>query len=371
MKIAESNIQLASSHTAVEYSERRESLTVWRQGRESVRAEQKNSQDDGLQKQAEQLAKEAAKEAAKVSLSAEAQQKAAGVAETAASADASALGEDGDLLTDLNMRILKALFEKLTGRKFTAFKFDAAQQSAAAAQSAATVDAAQATPTNAGWGLRYERRETYHESENTQFAAQGVVKTADGMEIEIGVELNMSRSFSSTLDESLLMGDARLKDPLVINFDGSAAQLTRDTFSFDVDADGSADQMNFVGPGSGFFALDANSDGAINDGNELFGAQSGDGFADLAAYDGDGNGWIDENDDIYSQLRIWTKTADGEDQLLALGAKGVGAIYLGRVETPFSIKDSSNELQGQVRATGIFLFEQGGVGTMQQLDLVA
>jgi len=366
MKIAESNIQLASSHTAVEYSERRESLTVWRQGRESVRAEQKNSQDDALQKKAEQLAKEAAK----VSLSAEAQQKASGVAESTESADVAALGDDGELLADLNMRILKALFEKLTGRKFTSFKLAAAQQ-AVAEQSAATVDAAQTTPTNAGWGLRYERRETYHESENTQFAAQGVVQTADGRTIEIGVELNMSRSFASTLDQSLLMGDARLKDPLVINFDGSAAQLTQDTFRFDVDADGSADQINFVGPGSGFLALDANSDGVINDGSELFGAQSGDGFADLAAYDGDGNGWIDENDDIYSQLRIWTKTADGENQLLALGAKGVGAIYLGRVETPFSIKDSSNELQGQVRATGIFLFEQGGVGTVQQLDLVA
>ena len=369
MKIAESNIQLASSHTAVEYSERRESLVVWRQGRESVRAEQKNSQDDALQKQAEKLAKEAAK----VSLSAEAQQKAASVVESAESAEVAALGEDGDLLTDLNMRILKALFEKLTGRKFKTYNLAASQQSAVAAPSTTSADAAQAqaTPTNAGWGLRYERHEVYHESESTQFAAQGVVRTADGQEIQIGVELNMSRSFTSTLDESLLMGDARLKDPLVINFDGAAAQLTQDTFSFDIDADGSEDQIAFVGPGSGFIALDANNDGVVNDGSELFGAQSGDGFADLAAYDGDGNGWIDENDDIYSQLRIWTKTAAGEDQLLALGAKGVGAIYLGRVETPFSVKDGNNELQGQVRATGLFLFEQGGVGTMQQLDLVA
>jgi len=369
MKIAESNIQLASSHTAVEYSERRESLVVWRQGRESVRAEKKNSQDDALQKQAEKLAKEAAK----VSLSTEAQQKAASVVEFAESAEVAALGEDGDLLTDLNMRILKALFEKLTGRKFKTYNLAASQQSAVAAPSTTSADAAQAqaTPTNAGWGLRYERHEVYHESESTQFAAQGVVRTADGQEIQIGVELNMSRSFTSTLDESLLMGDARLKDPLVINFDGAAAQLTQDTFSFDIDADGSEDQIAFVGPGSGFIALDANNDGVVNDGSELFGAQSGDGFADLAAYDGDGNGWIDENDDIYSQLRIWTKTASGEDQLLALGAKGVGAIYLGRVETLFSVKDGNNELQGQVRATGLFLFEQGGVGTMQQLDLVA
>ena len=45
--------------------------------------------------------------------------------------------------------------------------------------------------------MRYERHETYHEAETTQFSAQGVVVTADGQEIEIGVELSMSRSFTS------------------------------------------------------------------------------------------------------------------------------------------------------------------------------
>lgn len=163
----------------------------------------------------------------------------------------------------------------------------------------------------------------------------------------------------------------QLKDPLAINFDGTAAQLTQETFSFDIDADGNDDQIAFVGPRSGLLALDTNSDGTINDGSELFGALSGDGFADLAAYDGDQNGWIDENDAIFSRLRIWMKTAAGENQLFALAEKGVGAIYLGRVETPFSVKDADNTLQGQVRATGLFLFEDGGVGTMQQFDLVA
>jgi len=182
--------------------------------------------------------------------------------------------------------------------------------------------------------------------------------------------LNLSRSFTSTLDESFRAGEA-LKDPLVVNFDGPAAQLTRDTFRFDIDADGSEDQISFVAPGSGFLALDADNDGRINSGSELFGALSGDGFADLAAYDQDANGWIDENDEVYSRLRIWAKTSSGEDQLLALGEKGIGALYLGRVESPFAIKGSDNELLGQVRSTGIFLREDGGAGTVQQLDLVA
>lgn len=362
MKIAESAIQLVSTNTAIQYQERQESLTVWKNGKEANRAERKNGKEHSLKHQAERLAKEAAK----VSLSQAAQQR---VAEVPESSETAVPGEEEKLMSDLNMRILKALFERLTGRKFRMADAAATQQASPPEQTAPPVE--QPAGNQKGWGLLYAHREVYHESETTRFAAQGVVTTADGQQIEIGIEMNMSRSFSSIVEESLQVGEVVLKDPLVINFDGSAAQLTQETFSFDIDADGSDDQLAFVGPRSGLLALDANNDGAINDGSELFGAQSGDGFADLAAYDGDRNGWIDENDTIFSRLRIWMKTPSGEDQLFALAEKGVGAIYLGRVDTPFSIKDAENTLQGQVRATGLFLHEDGRVGSMQQLDLVA
>jgi hypothetical protein len=45
-------------------------------------------------------------------------------------------------------------------------------------------------------------------------------------------------------------------------------------------------------------------DGRVNDGRELFGPRTGDGFAELAAYDDDGNNWIDENDGIHDNLSI-------------------------------------------------------------------
>lgn len=353
MKIAESAIQFTSSHTAVEYSQRRESLTLWQQGRGPIRSDREEGRDNKLAAKAMALTEEAAK----VSLSA------AGRRHVAEATEVDPLAEEDQLINDLNLRILKALFEKLTGRKINLSPSGAATDPT----TAATAPTAAVAP---GWGVEYERREIAYEAESSQFTAQGLVQTTDGQQIEIAVELNMSRSFISTLEESFRAG-AALKDPLVINFDGAAAQLTQEKFSFDIDADGSADSISMVAPGSGFLALDSNNDGKINDGGELFGALSGDGFADLAAYDGDGNGWIDENDTIFSQLRIWTKDAAGEDQLLTLLETGVGALYLGRISTPFALKDSSNELQGQVRATGLFLREEGGAGTMQQLDLVA
>jgi len=155
---------------------------------------------------------------------------------------------------------------------------------------------------------------------------------------------------------------------LALNFSG-VAELTARRFSFDIDSDGRFDQIAFVGANSGFLALDRNRDGAINDGRELFGPATGQGFAELAEYDADGNQWIDENDPIYQNLRIWSKDAEGRDQLLALGQRGVGAIYLGHISTPFSFKDSQNALLGQLQDSRIFMRENGAAGVIQQIDL--
>ena len=55
----------------------------------------------------------------------------------------------------------------------------------------------------------------------------------------------------------------------------------------------------------------------------------------------------------------------------ALKDAGIGAISTRAVETPFSIKDTQNQLQGQIRATSIYLNETGTAGTVQQVDLAS
>lgn len=268
---------------------------------------------------------------------------------------------------------LEKVLEQLTGKKI---KLQRLHWSAGDSQQVQTalekLQSLASGPANgrAGWGIEYDRTEDFAESEQTSFSTTGVVKTADGREINFAVNLNMSRSFVAHNEENLRMGDAVRKDPLVINLDGKGAELTTTKYSFDIDTDGTKDQISFVTSGSGFLALDKNSDGKINNGKELFGATTGNGFAELAQYDEDGNQWIDEGDAVYDKLRIWSKSGDGTDRLIALGQAGVGAIYLGHVATPFSLSDTNNEQLGVVKSTGIWLGEQGGAGTVQQLDLV-
>ena len=210
--------------------------------------------------------------------------------------------------------------------------------------------------------------ERIEEHERSEFTSTGTVSTADGRTLEYALGLSMCRDYSCerTVTEA---GTIELRDPLVINFNGKAAELENQCFSFDLDADGCAENVHALAPGSGYLAVDRNGDGRINDGGELFGTSSGDGFADLAALDADGNRWIDEADAAFSTLRVWQRDATGGSSLSTLRDAGVGALYLGAQETPFALTDDDNRLLGKVRASGIYLNEDGRAGTLQQIDL--
>ena len=207
------------------------------------------------------------------------------------------------------------------------------------------------------------------ESESVAFASSGMVKTQDGRSIDFNIEVSMSRAFTSQIN-TLTTQNYIKTDPLVINLDTDIGSVTDQKFLFDLDSDGDEEEISFAGKGSGFLALDRNGDGRIGDGSELFGTKSGDGFKDLAAFDEDGNGWIDENDSIYSKLKVWTKDEDGNDYLINLKDADVGAIYLDNADTQFSLKDGNNRLNGEIKKTGIYLHEStGAAGTLNHVDL--
>ena len=68
-------------------------------------------------------------------------------------------------------------------------------------------------------------------------------------------------------------------------------------------------------------------------------------------------------------MRVWQRDANGNDSLSSLRERGVGALYLGSAETQFALTDSDNQRLGQIRASGVYLNEDGSAGTLQQIDL--
>jgi hypothetical protein len=226
------------------------------------------------------------------------------------------------------------------------------------------------SPVYSTWNVLTTMESTYEESETTEFNGSGTVTTKDGREISFDVNLSMTRSFKESYGLSFLdQVDQILTDPLVINLDSAPASLSDQTFLFDLDNDGKQENIAMMNSSSGFLAIDKNHDGIINNGSELFGPGSGNGFNDLKEYDSDHNGWIDEADDIFTSLLIWTKDSDGNDKLMSLKEAGVGALCVDNTKSPFSIKDSYNQLKGMVQRSGVYLREDGTAGSMQQIDL--
>ena len=277
---------------------------------------------------------------------------------------------------ELKIRLLEMILEMITGKKHKlglrapdeSAKNDSGGQKSPAVQVAI----------NAGQNAPVARARAYeewtfdqfqYESESLSYQAQGLIKTADGKTIGVDISLNMSREFMSYTNVSVMF-EKQLCDPLVINYGGTAASLSGERFEFDLAMDGTTQLLASLGEGSGFLALDKNGDGKINDGSELFGPKSGNGFGELRGYDSDGNGWIDEADEVFSKLLIWSKDKDGNDQLFTLKELGIGAIYLGDIDTEFSLNDSANRTLGVMRSTSFFLKENGGAGTVSHVDLV-
>ncbi len=265
--------------------------------------------------------------------------------------------------------------ERLRGGRVLDLRGSRARLAGARAQrfSGFTISAPAEEPATSSAGTLWQRVTATSmersESEYTAFQSTGRAVTEDGRSIDFNVEFAMSRAFSEKV-ETLSSESYVLTDPLIINLGGGVTSVGDVKFRFDLDADGEEESISFAGEGSGFLALDANENGVIDDGGELFGTRSGDGFADLAAHDGDGNGWIDENDDVYGKLRVWVKDADGGDRLLNLKEANVGAIYLGSADTEFSFQDeATHETRGVMRKTGIYLRETGEAGTLSHVDL--
>ena len=132
--------------------------------------------------------------------------------------------------------------------------------------------------------------------------------------------------------------EINFSDPLILDLDGDGIELTRteDGVDFDIDGDGVKEQTAFIKGDDALLYLDQNGNGTVDNGKELFGDQEGDanGYSELARYDENNDGKIDDLDAIYTELRLWQdKNQDGKNQstesmsLLEAGIKSIQLKY--------------------------------------------
>lgn len=280
---------------------------------------------------------------------------------------------DTDMSLSSQMRILKTLLEKMlditidlpqiTGGQGT----DAPSNATELPNSAAAAAAPAPMMANGEPNRTVQLSEASYEQEQLAFVANGQVSTADGREIRF--DLGFALNYQKLQLSERLTSSAALKDPLVLNLEGLVPGFSSARFEFDLDADGSRESLTQLANNSAFLALDRNGNGQIDDGNELFGARSGNGFAELSALDEDGNGILDEADSGFASLRLYRS----DTALLTLGDQKIGAIFLNAAATPFMHLGGDQGAQGEspavLRQTGLYLTEDGKAGTVQQIDL--
>ena len=280
---------------------------------------------------------------------------------TVAATDSVPADNSSDDVADPRLLLLQRVAEMMLGRKFKVYGGGHGAAVHSRGSSAPAVHHPRQQTTTQTVNLSVE-------SQKLSVGARGSVQTADGRQIDFQAALQLSSQYASITSTSSTETPAT-KDPLVLNFDGRGVRLSGEKINFDLNADGTQESMPTVASGSGILFADRNQDGVANDGTELFGAQSGNGFADLAKQDSDGNGWIDQADPIYGQLRIWFQDANG-GHTYSLADLGVGALSTANVATPFNLRDTAS-LLGQIRSSGVYLMEDGRAGFVSHVDLAA
>lgn len=269
--------------------------------------------------------------------------------------------EDPESIFDENFSLLRALVESLIGEQIDTLEVrgQAPRGSAGngAAARVANVSAIAATATHV------------QESELTEVSFQGRFDTADGQTIGIDLNYKLERHYEATT-VAVAANQGTQRDPLILNFNGRGVELNPQQTRFDLDSDGTAESIPTLAAGSAYLALDADGNGTIDSGRELFGPTSDNGYAELAKWDSDGNGFIDGADPVFDRLRLFrpgTESSSGDIQTLA--ERDVGAIFLGAAASEARLTDTRNQSLGQLRATGFYLTNSGGTGLVQEFDL--
>lgn len=367
MKIDSSTLSMQSNYQAWQHDETRAQMAAWNSS--------SGNSGSPLNSLSSASARVSISQAARMSLH----------VETAHSADGdSSLGD-----TDAVTALIKSMVEMLTGRAIKTFSaadlppmpdMPALQDPGQSAGTAGSASQSAAPPSSAG--MSYDAYHLYQEDVQMNYSAEGLIRTGDGQEIRFSFEMQMERHYREESQVSVRSGSAiKKQDPLVVNFAGTAAQLSSRMIKFDLNGDGQLDNLPELLSGSAYLVLDRNQNGRIDNGNELFGPATNNGFAELAKLDADNNGWIDEADPLFSQLGLWstpsvatpsadkTTGSDKQSALRSLSEAGIGALALARLATPFDLKEGTQPL-GAVRETGLFLFDNGKPGSLQELDLV-
>jgi hypothetical protein len=159
---------------------------------------------------------------------------------------------------------------------------------------------------------------------------------------------------------------AALKDPLIIQFGDQSIGEISGQEKFDINQDNKIDSLPIFSGDVGYLVYDKNANSKADNGSELFGPTSGNGFHELAQLDENNNGFLDKEDSAYQQLYLWQPD---KNTWLSLADAGIEAISTDVIATPYTFYDKDDEVQAQMRNSSFAISDSGRGFGVHQVDV--
>ena len=191
-----------------------------------------------------------------------------------------------------------------------------------------------------------------------------------------GLKASVIKNGNGTIIDDDRDDDPEDVDPIIIdlNKNGITSTKLNNTTYFDHDNNNFKEATSWIDKGDAFLALDKNSNGLIDNGNELFGNHtisntkygekeannkdtSINGYEALKAYDLNGDNVIDSKDEIYDKLLLWKDSNQNaitdKGELIKLKDSGIVSIDLNYKNT------NTDEKGNTIKQSSTVTFEDG------------
>ena len=185
------------------------------------------------------------------------------------------------------------------------------------------------------------------ESATLTFYAQRTPYNTGGVQFHHDVEIEHIDQHDSNPSNNHHKVDLKFGTPLVLDLNGDGVQTLSidEGVKFDLLNTGVKVQTGWVSGEDALLAIDNDGDGQISDRSELFGGNIGEGFAKLASFDSNEDGFVNALDAEFGELKVWQDKNENaltdEGELVSLESAGVASLDTNYTNV-FEIDDRGN-----------------------------